>query len=36
MKESLDQQSSDYEAFAYCDKALVDDLMPMAEHSMRQ
>ncbi len=25
------RHSSDYEAFAYCDKALVDDLTPMAE-----
>lgn len=25
------RHSSDYEAFAYCDKALVDDLMPLAE-----
>ena len=25
------RHSSDYEAFAYCDKALVDDLIPMAE-----
>ena len=25
------RHSSDYEAFAYCDKALVDDLKPMAE-----
>lgn len=25
------RHSSDYEAFAYCDKALVDDLTPLAE-----
>jgi len=25
------RHSSDYEAFAYCDKALVDDLKPLAE-----
>ncbi len=25
------RHSSDYEAFAYCDKTLVDDLTPMAE-----
>ena len=25
------RHSSDYEAFAYCDKALVDDLTPIAE-----
>lgn len=25
------RHSSDYEAFAYCDKELVDDLMPLAE-----
>jgi uncharacterized protein (UPF0332 family) len=25
------RHSSDYEAFAYCDKALVDDLIPMAK-----
>lgn len=25
------RHSSDYEAFAYCDKALIDDLTPLAE-----
>lgn len=25
------RHSSDYDAFAYCDKALVDDLIPMAQ-----
>lgn len=30
------RHSSDYEAFAYCDKALVDDLTPMAEAFINQ
>ena len=30
------RHSSDYEAFAYCDKALVDDLTPMAESFILQ
>jgi len=40
MKETLDEESrqsliekrhsSDYEAFAYCDKAMVNELTPMA------
>ena len=30
------RHSSDYEAFAYCDKALVDDLTPMTESFILQ
>ena len=30
------RHSSDYEAFAYCDKALVDDLTPLAEAFIAQ
>lgn len=30
------RHSSDYEAFAYCDKALVDDLTPLAEAFISQ
>ena len=30
------RHSSDYEAFAYCDKALVDDLTPLAESFIRR
>ena len=30
------RHSSDYEAFAYCDKTLVDDLTPLAEAFISQ
>ena len=30
------RHSGDYEAFAYCDKALVDDLTPLAESFIRR